>query len=264
MQNINPEDPALVASVWANINEGWEVVKVLEIIIVPYCYLILGRNKVAELLVLATAFAVLHNIFAMIAYYVVAIYPDADTTGVWICQALCAAIIRIIEMVVNYMIVTAMVSNYQSLFFKIITGVASVIVLFGRVFDVLQSTQSNFMQISKIRWGMAIVSIGGVLQSVVGLGLIYMTIRGRKKASKTFTKLVAKSSFRIIFIQFIDILLIADFLYLKTNLYFLWVHQVADNLDNSRTLLLMLDVLISKFMLTKTTCNCKTLNNNKQ
>ncbi|KAJ3252647.1 hypothetical protein HK103_001348 [Boothiomyces macroporosus] len=55
----------------------------------------------------------------------------------------------------------------------------------------------------------------------------------------------------MIFIQMIDVLLIADFLYLKTNVYFLWLHQVADNLDNSRTLFLMLDIVFSKLLATK-------------
>ncbi|KAJ3319522.1 DNA repair protein rad50 [Boothiomyces sp. JEL0866] len=270
MPSFSPVDPVLVANVWSNIDEGWQVVKVLEIIIVPYCYLIMGRNKVAEWLLLATFFAVLHNIISLIASYIDVIYPTYDTTAIWLAQALCAAIIRIIEMVVNYMIVSALITNTNKTFFKIVTGIACVLVLFGRVFDVLGvnflqaasvtwGLSGSFYGISNIRWGMAVVSLGGLIQSMVGLSIFYKSYRGKMKKNTTFSKLVTKSTFRMTFIQIIDFILIADFLYLKTNLYFLWLHQVADNLDNSRTLLLMLDVLFSKFMLKKPpTCAGKT------
>ncbi|KAJ3307632.1 hypothetical protein HDV04_002850 [Boothiomyces sp. JEL0838] len=246
---LNPTDPVLVDTIWADINQGWQVVKILEIFIVPYCYLVLYPNRVAQLLFIATLLAIAHNIFSMIAYYIGTIDTSTNTTTIWLFQALCAAFIRIIEMVVNWIIISAMTSPKKSSILKIVTGFTSAMVLFGRVYDVYGS---SFLQITTIRWGMAIVSLGGVIQSVVGLIFVVPKLRKlqeyEKMSGSIIGRVATKSAFRLIFIQMIDVLLIADFLYLKTNVYFLWLHQVADNLDNSRTIFLMLDIVFSKLL----------------
>ncbi|KAJ3267854.1 hypothetical protein HDV01_003880 [Terramyces sp. JEL0728] len=249
--SFNPVDPAIVQPIWASINEGWEVVKILEIFIVPYCYLVLYPNRIARWLFVATMFAIGHNLFSLIANYIGTIDPAVSTQSIWLLQALCAAFIRIIEMVVNWMILSAMIPKQKSEILKYVTVFTSILVLFGRIYDVY----GNFLQITTIRWGMAIVSFGGLIQSMFGLVFVFPNLKqlkeNEKVAGSAIGRIVTKSAFRMIFIQMIDVLLIADFLYLKTNVYFLWLHQVADNLDNSRTLFLMLDIVFSKLLATK-------------
>ncbi|KAJ3317616.1 hypothetical protein HDV06_001348 [Boothiomyces sp. JEL0866] len=249
--SLNPTDPSIVLPIWGNINEGWEVVKILEIFIVPYCYLVLYPNRIAQWLFIATMFAIGHNLFSLIANYIGTVDPTVSTQNIWLLQALCAAFIRIIEMVVNWMILSAMIPKQKSTVLKFVTVFTSILVLFGRIWDVY----GNFLQITTIRWGMAIVSFGGLVQSVFGLIFVFPNLRqlkeNEKVAGSAIGRIVTKSAFRMIFIQMIDVLLIADFLYLKTNVYFLWLHQVADNLDNSRTLFLMLDIVFSKLLATK-------------
>ncbi|KAJ3222749.1 hypothetical protein HK099_001964 [Clydaea vesicula] len=164
---MNSSDPIAkdraVQEIWHQINLGWEVTKLLEIVIIPY-----------------------------------------ETKMVWLMQAISAAIMRILELVVNFKIVNGLNSK-QQVFNKsllVVTVLSAIGVLGGRIYDVLYF---QILEASEIRLGMALVSISGLLQAIVCLFHIVKTLRQLdRKHSKVFC-ILQLQAMRSVFIQFIDL-----------------------------------------------------------
>jgi hypothetical protein len=123
-----------------------------------------------------------HNTFAYTALYTSNIYAGADTSVLWGIQAFIAAMIRCLELYINYMVLLGMakVSERQPL--RIATIIGCVMVTAGRIYEVfgnllINLAPSDFKAGSTIRWGMAIVASGGIVQSIICLWILKRIIR---------------------------------------------------------------------------------------
>ncbi|KAJ3387825.1 hypothetical protein HDU92_001777 [Lobulomyces angularis] len=215
---MNSSDPITkdraVQEIWHQINLGWEVTKLLEIVIIPYGYYMLRPNVLCKILLYSAIIAIFHNIFSFVAFYLQVLYPTIETKMVWLMQAISAAIMRILELVVNFKIVNGLNSK-QQVFNKsllVVTVLSAIGVLGGRIYDVLYF---QILEASEIRLGMALVSISGLLQAIVCLFHIVKTLRQLdRKHSKVFC-ILQLQAMRSVFIQFIDL----DIMFSKLTAY---------------------------------------------
>ncbi|KAI8892534.1 hypothetical protein BC833DRAFT_653621 [Globomyces pollinis-pini] len=250
---LNDTDPVVIQKIWDTINSGWLVVKLLEVIIIPYFYFMMRPNKIVYCLFLASLLNIPHNIFGFLAVYITVIYPNIPPTGFWLVQASCAALIRCIEFYVNYQIIVGLCEEKMGNVLFILNWVCGAIVIFGRVGDAIKD---NFIAASGVRWGMAIVSMSGVLNSTFGIICLrrgVLNVISKDSRSKTkIGAILSNCVFRMFFIQFIDFGLIIGFLWAKRSYYTNWWFWIFDNLDNSRALLLLMDVICVKMFTEKT------------
>jgi hypothetical protein len=171
---------------------------------------------------------------------------------IWLVQGLSAAFIRMIEFTVNYKIVSAISSANKRKTLKVIAIFSAMGVLAGRVYDIYDP--NDFLSYSSVRLGMALVSVSGVVQAVYCIYCLRECIQkiDTKAAKRTRSyKLVSHSAVRMVFIQLIDVGLIIGFIWARTSYYSLWFHWVFDNLDNCRSLLLLMDLICSKLVPTE-------------
>ncbi|KAI8892595.1 hypothetical protein BC833DRAFT_611247 [Globomyces pollinis-pini] len=221
-------------------------------------------NKIVYCLFLASMLNIPHNLFSFIAVYLSAIHPEISTTGIWLAQALCAAGVRCIEFYVNYQIIVGLAEDKMASILFILNWICGSVVIFGRIFDIFAN---NILGASEVRWGMAIVSFSGVINSTFGIFCLRTGLMSlMSEEARSTTKIGAVMSncvFRIFFIQFIDIGLIIGYLWAKKSYYTNWWFWIFDNLDNSRALLLLMDVIcVRMFSAPKEQHGTKSLNTN--
>ncbi|KAJ3226714.1 hypothetical protein HK099_004324 [Clydaea vesicula] len=150
--------------IWTAVNQGWEVVKLLEFVIIPYGYFLLRPNRIAKLLFYSTIIAFIHNLLAFTAIYIEVLHVEINTFPIWFTQAMSAGIIRCIELYVNYILVNIIINSKAKkvqTMLQLVTVVAMIGVLAGRLYDSLGVEIFSF---GKVRVGMAIVSLFGLLQ----------------------------------------------------------------------------------------------------
>ncbi|KAJ3251072.1 hypothetical protein HK103_002896 [Boothiomyces macroporosus] len=243
---VDPTSSALIGQIYNDINQGWEAVKLLEIIMIPYGYFFLRPNKVASVLLWIAIMNVFHNLFSYLAMYIGDMYPTFNTQNLWTVQAAAAAAIRSLELYCNLLIVSAVAQPQQIRILKIVTVIAVLGVWGGRIYDVYGS----FLISSSIRVGMAIVAAFGVFQSTFCLWTIHsaMNRMGDKSAigKGQVHQLLFKSAIRLAFIQFIDIFEFIGAMWMRGSIYTLWWDMIAGNLDNSRALFMFVDLLMTK------------------
>ncbi|KAJ3271744.1 hypothetical protein HDV01_006352, partial [Terramyces sp. JEL0728] len=244
---VDPTNSALIGQIYNDINQGWEAVKLLEIIMIPYGYFFLRPNRVATVLLWIAIMNVCHNLFSYLAMYLGDMYAGAyNTQNLWTVQAACAAAIRSLELYCNLLIVSAVAQPRQVKILQIVTIIAIVGVWGGRIYDVYGS----FLISSSIRVGMAIVAAFGVFQSGFCLWVIHsaMNRMGDQSAigKGQVHQLLFKSAIRLAFIQFIDIFEFIGAMWMRGSIYTLWWDMIAGNLDNSRGLFMFVDLLMTK------------------
>jgi hypothetical protein len=154
-----------------------------------------------------------------------------------------------IEFAVNYKIVSAISSENKRTTLKVIAMVSALGVLAGRVYDIYDP--NDFLSYSSVRLGMVVVSVSGLIQAVFCIYCLRECIQkiDLKAAKRTRSyKLISHSAVRMVFIQLIDVGLIIGFVWARTSYYSLWFHWVFDNLDNCRSLLLLMDTICTKLV----------------
>ncbi|KAI8896941.1 hypothetical protein BC833DRAFT_595535 [Globomyces pollinis-pini] len=250
---------AIFEPLFREINQGWLVVKYVECAVL-FSYAGISNSSLTRWLMFIGILNIPHNILGLSAIYVGFLYPTFDPLWLWLLQASLAAIIRIVEFYVNYLIVSEMIpqeSKYQKPIFYALNVIGAIGVLFGRLYDVLGSL---FTLQSTVRIGMAIVSIFSLLPSLMGLYILQNGLWGKarkttgKQQSKA-VKLVRNSKIRLIMIQLIDVMLIINFTVTRTSIYSYWLCTIFDNLDNCRGLLFAVDLILTKLSLTECTGN---------
>ncbi|KAJ3388275.1 hypothetical protein HDU92_001571 [Lobulomyces angularis] len=230
--------------IWTAVNQGWEVVKLLEFVIIPYGYFLLRPNRIAK--------AFIHNLLAFTAIYIEVLHVEINTFPIWFTQAMSAGIIRCIELYVNYILVNIIINSKAKkvqTMLQLVTVVAMIGVLAGRLYDSLGVEIFSF---GKVRVGMAIVSLFGLLQGVLCQIIIKLEFNRLKEknvnSQKKSKSILLHSGFRLSFINLIDLGLILGFLIFKTNCYTIIEFWIFDNLDNSRTLLLFMDLVFTRLV----------------
>jgi hypothetical protein len=68
-------DATTINRLWDNINQGWLVLKLVELILIPYVYYLLKPNKVLFLLFCGSLLNIPHNVFGFTAFYISRLYP---------------------------------------------------------------------------------------------------------------------------------------------------------------------------------------------
>ncbi|KAJ3319529.1 hypothetical protein HDV06_006262 [Boothiomyces sp. JEL0866] len=237
---VDPTNPALMAQIYGDINQGWEI------FIIPYAYCLLRPNRIAALLFIVAIVNIFHNLLSYIAFYIQDISPGTNVQNLWTAQAASAAFIRSLELYCNLLIVSTVSNPNQLLALKIISVVALFGVWGGRIYDVYGA----FLIPSTIRIGLGIVAASGLLQSLVCLYVIHSAMNQTKQVPllgfDQVHRLLFKSAVRLIFIQFIDIFEFIGAIWMRGSIYSLWWDMIAGNLDNSRGLFMLFDLLMTK------------------
>ncbi|KAJ3094065.1 hypothetical protein HDU97_008536 [Phlyctochytrium planicorne] len=252
-----------VDAIWANVNLGWLVMKIVEVTAVALVMDVLPNHKLVKIIRWTIPMNFIHNATAYtindslnglqtspyqkLSFYLGVLAPEIKTNKVWIIQAVMAAFVRIVEFVVNYYLVLPM-TKHKSLWIAL-NVIASVGVLFGRIYDVF----NPFIEMSTIRTGMAVVSASGCIPAIFAIytfGTEYLRIRRLSDghAMSAADTILFKSIKRLAFINFIDIALICCFLWIKQHLWGIPINVVFDNLDNGRIFLLLFDIVLSNLM----------------
>ncbi|KAJ3316808.1 hypothetical protein HDV06_002818 [Boothiomyces sp. JEL0866] len=134
--SFDPTDPTLGGKIYGDINQGWVVVKLIELAIIPYGYFCLRPNKIAFVLFVTTLINIPHNVTAYVANYLTDIdLIDAQTLSIlynpipwWIANSICVAAIRSMEMYCNYLIITAVADQGHFMRIRIATALCMLLV----------------------------------------------------------------------------------------------------------------------------------------
>ncbi len=136
--SFDPNDETTIFNIYREINQGWLVVKLIELIIIPYGYYVIRPNPIARVLFWVCLVNIAHNLLSYTALYFGVLYGNAvSTKELWLLQAICAAIIRILELYCNYLVVKSVSLDNQVWTLRVVTLLASVGVVLGRVADSL-------------------------------------------------------------------------------------------------------------------------------
>lgn len=73
---VSPTDQQVLQMLWMEINQGWLVVKLLELILIPYSYVLLRPNHIIYWLNCAALINIPHNLFGFLAMHFKFIYPE--------------------------------------------------------------------------------------------------------------------------------------------------------------------------------------------
>jgi hypothetical protein len=165
------------ADIYYEINQGWLVVKLVECIIIPYCYYLLHPNKIAFLLFLVAIINIFHNTLAVLAIYMSNLHPELLGEGgvvqvLWYCQAISAAVIRCIELYVNYIITGKLGSKIEKHILLVLSILGGGGVFIGRIYDVYEIHAAP----SSIRWGLTFVSFSCMFSSSFGIYMLSRTL----------------------------------------------------------------------------------------
>ncbi|KAJ3219124.1 hypothetical protein HDU81_000402 [Chytriomyces hyalinus] len=237
-------------AVYAQINQGWNTVKVVGMTVIPYCYAILPSSFLWNTLLLGAMFEYLHCIMVFCAFTVSLLWPDASTQRFWVVQCICAAVVRIVEIVYNAKLLQALQRGSLPIWQYVWFFVGSVGILFGRLYDTLANATAvlGFFQ---MRLGMVIVSAFSIFSSIpviiiMGAELIEVYKKHKEMGLGARSLVVLQSAaLRLIFLNLIDVGLIFQFL-MPQAAGMAYVRWVFDNWDNSRLAYYAVDALLSK------------------
>jgi hypothetical protein len=242
--NINSMNNHQTNNLYNDINQGWLVLKLVEIIIIPYCYLLLRPNKVAQLLFYASPINIFHNAIAFISIYLNNIEYTFDNENqmiqtLWYIQAICAASTRSLEICVNYLITGSLGTKSEKQIMLIFSILGILGIFIGKIIDVYETNGLNL----RLGW---LVSISCIPSSTFGLFILRKTLISIDNQSLSY-QIISNTSFRIFFIQLIDIGLIINYSFGKSSFYMLPLFTwILVNLDNSRSLFQLLDIIFPK------------------
>ncbi|KAI8613366.1 hypothetical protein BC830DRAFT_1132597, partial [Chytriomyces sp. MP71] len=240
------------AAIYQNINDGWNAVKLVGLTIIPYCWVILPRSFLWDTLMWGFAFDLLHCIMVFCAFAVPVYTPTSSSQPFWIVQCLVAAFVRIVEIVYNGKLLSAIQKNKIPIWQWIWFTIASVGVIFGRLFDTLWAP-TGALGAFQVRLGMCIVSASGIFASLPVIWIMFLELRDTIKSSPTqgmgssIVLAISQAATRLIFLNFIDAGLFCVMIVPGTsaNPFIRWFF---DNWDNSRLAYYAVDALLSKLL----------------
>ncbi|KAI8621346.1 hypothetical protein BC830DRAFT_1094664 [Chytriomyces sp. MP71] len=245
---------SVIEPLYQQINSGWNTVKIVGITIIPYCWAILPNSFLWNTLMIGFCFDLLHCILVALAYSVIAYYPSQPTIYIWLGQALCAAGVRVVEIVYNGKLMSIMQGGELQVWQWIWFCIGGSGIIAGRVYDTLFSSTA-VIGVLQVRIGLAIVCLSGVFSAIPVIYSMSVQLKQailvehsqHQNLGSSVRHVLQQAATRLIFVNVIDVGLAFYFFFPETVVapYFRWWF---DNWDNSRLMYYALDALLSKLL----------------